>query len=288
MFKPAAKIKETIRFLSHASFKGSIKAAIAYTKIKADTIWIPKTYLPPPYPPDSKQKENSIQLHRLQIPYLKKNIFLTGYSFWSRFLAAKEVFLEKEYDWLGVKGKQVIDIGAFTGDTAIDFATRGAKIVYSYEANPTLISLINYNLVANGVSKKVNLFNYLIGKNKPHKSNIYIDDQNMVTHAKNLKQHKLLHKNNIKVVCLDELVKKHKIENGILKMDIEGAEYDVINSTSIKTFQSFSQMQIDFHKMEGRTAEQIIKRLSKARFQCTKFEVGTMQGGYIQATRNLT
>jgi len=38
-----------------------------------------------------------------------------------------------DYDWLDVKGKRVLDVGASIGDTAVYFALRGAREVVAFE-----------------------------------------------------------------------------------------------------------------------------------------------------------
>jgi len=40
------------------------------------------------------------------------------------------------YDWLDVKGKRVLDVGASIGDTAVYFAVKGASEVVAFEPYP--------------------------------------------------------------------------------------------------------------------------------------------------------
>lgn len=151
-------------------------------------------------------------------------MYITGWKFWETFLAIKEVFIEKEYDWLDVTGRKVLDLGAFTGDSAISFAMRGATEVYTCEPNPNMI----------------------------------------------------------------QIVRECGIVDGCLKMDIEGSEYEVINATRLATLRKFRQMQIDFHKINGKSYKSIKKKLEKAGFDCKIQFVGTCEGGHIDALSTRT
>ncbi|MDT7858468.1 MAG: hypothetical protein RQ930_00225 [Candidatus Aenigmarchaeota archaeon] len=45
-------------------------------------------------------------------------------------------FVKQDYKILKVRGKEVVDIGAYTGDSSIYFALNGAKHVYAFEPYP--------------------------------------------------------------------------------------------------------------------------------------------------------
>ena len=56
-----------------------------------------------------------------------------------------------DYDWLDVKGKRVLDIGASIGDTAVYFALRGAREVVAFEPYPFPYQFALRNVEANGL-----------------------------------------------------------------------------------------------------------------------------------------
>ena len=274
-------ITKTLNILKHASLKGAIKTAMAYLKVKYVKSKVKKSLLPA-NPSNARITGNDILLTTFKMHYDGKLINISGYRFWETFLAFKEVFIEKEYGWLKVKGKQVLDIGAFNGDTAIFFAKCGAKAIYAYEANPHLISLIKYNLKANACNKTIKIFNNMLSNKSSEKSNMYVDAQNMVsTYSEEQIRGVML---NIPSVSLDVVSKRHNIHGGILKMDIEGAEYDVIKAAQGETLCRFSQIQIDCHSRRGKSINDIVRKLSNAGFECQYTPQGTMGGGYITAT----
>lgn len=48
-------------------------------------------------------------------------------------------------------------------------------------------------------------------------------------------------------MTLKQLVDQYNIENGILKLDCEDCEYDVILLSDVKTLQKFDKIIIEFH-----------------------------------------
>ena len=275
-------INESLNLVRHASFKGIVKAMAAYTAVKHYDVWISSGRLVPPYPPNTPEKDGKIKAVKFRIKYNGKQVSITGWRFWETFLAAKEVFVEKEYDWLDVAGRKVLDLGAFTGDSAISFALRGAAKVYTCEPNPNMISMINYNVSENGCKNKIKILHCFVGGKSSDKTEFYFDNQNMVNRSDKLKLHKLT--SNIPTITLDKLVAECGITDGCLKMDIEGAEYEVIHATPLATIKRFRQIQIDFHKIDGKSYKTIKERLDRAGFECRVCFVGTMGGGHIDAT----
>ncbi|MEM3744720.1 MAG: hypothetical protein QW759_02675 [Candidatus Micrarchaeaceae archaeon] len=65
----------------------------------------------------------------------------------------REQFIEEEYKWLDVKEKDVVDIGANIGDSAIYFAVKGAKHVYAFELYPYSYNLAKMNIAENKLKK---------------------------------------------------------------------------------------------------------------------------------------
>ena len=71
----------------------------------------------------------------------------------------KENFLDEQFKRLHVKNRNVIDIGANVGDTAMYFALRGAKHVYAFEPYPYSYKLAIKNIKLNKLQDKITLLN---------------------------------------------------------------------------------------------------------------------------------
>jgi len=146
---------------------------------------------------------------------------------------------EHQYDDLNVKGKQVIDIGADCGDTAIQFAYRGAREVYAYEPNLNAFKALELTLLNNSY-KQIKAYNIAVLGNA---QTIGINPE-----AKANRGGKIIEGNyQIKATTLNNIVKEHNIIDGVLKMDCEGYEYDIIAGASDKTLLAFADVVIEYH-----------------------------------------
>jgi FkbM family methyltransferase len=154
----------------------------------------------------------------------------------------REQFMEQPYKWLNVKGKEVIDIGANIGDTAIYFAVNGAKHVYAFEPYPFSYRIALKNIKLNKLERKVTLLNEAIGKENKI---IYIDENYENTGGDDLKEFKKGKK--IKVTTLEEIVKRFKLKDAILKMDCEGCEYPSLLNTPNEVLRNFEQIMLEYH-----------------------------------------
>ena len=73
---------------------------------------------------------------------------------------------------------------------------------------------------------------------------------------------------------------KYKIDSGILKMNCEGCEYDVILETSEIVLKKFSQILIQYH--DG--ADDIIEKLSKIGFKVIEKKYSNNKGQIFAET----
>jgi FkbM family methyltransferase len=155
----------------------------------------------------------------------------------------KEQFIEEQYKWLNVKGKEVIDIGANIGDSAIYFASNGAKRVYAFEPYPYSYNIANNNIGLNELQDKITLINQGCG-GKETTIKIGSNYENFGgTDLKSFKSGK-----EMKITTLNEIIKKFNIEYpAILKIDCEGCEYEVLLKANNSDLKKFKQIQIEYH-----------------------------------------
>jgi len=152
-----------------------------------------------------------------------------------------ENFTNEQYKWLDVKGKDVVDVGANIGDTAIYFALKGAKHVYAFEPYPYSYNIAKKNIKLNHLENKITLLNEGCGKSGF--VTIKEDyDNTGGTDLKNFKEGK-----KIKIESLDEIVKRFNLKHAALKVDCEGCEYDLILNASDEALHAFDQIIIEYH-----------------------------------------
>ena len=152
------------------------------------------------------------------------------------------VFFEQVYDFLKVKDKIVLDIGASIGDSSIYFILKGAKKVIALEPFPKNNNLARKNIELNNLSDKITLLSAGCSGKKgvialdPNQAGAGSATDSVTGGVK------------IPLKTLEELVHEFKIPDGsVIKIDCEGCEIDVIKFSDKKTLQKFSQIIIEYH-----------------------------------------
>ena len=165
------------------------------------------------------------------------------FDFWKSGECLPELLkvIDRQYKWLDVKNRDVVDIGANIGDTAIYFALKGAKHVYAFEPYPYSYNIAKKNIRLNHLEDKITLLNEGCGKS----GSIAIkeDYKNTVgTDLKNFKEGK-----KIRIESLDEIIKRFNLKHAVLKVDCEGCEYDLILNASDEALHAFDQIIMEYH-----------------------------------------
>lgn len=178
-------------------------------------------------------------------------------------------FIYEDWSWLNVRGKIVVDIGGYIGDTAIYFISRGALKVIAFEAFPWSCRLAIENIRMNNLAGSVEIVNAAVGQKD---ASVIIDPNYENDNTSTVLTSDMGIK--VRVVTLATIVEKYGIENGSLKVNCEGCEYEVFDNSSIDTIRRFSDIQIHYHG----SPEPLISKLRKAGFL-------VRYGEYIYATR---
>ena len=141
-----------------------------------------------------------------------------------------------------VKNKQVIDIGAAFGDTAIYFMLKGAKRVYAFEAFPGFSRLAEENIRENGFANSCEVVPMAVGGAS---GEMIINPDLRDMFGANLKPS--LTGEKVPIVTLQQIIEKFNIKDGYLKIDTEGYEYEIIQNTPVDVLRRFSDILIEYH-----------------------------------------
>jgi len=189
--------------------------------------------------------DNMIDGHYIRFRYRGRELRLfydTERQFVNTIELIKDQFIGEEYRMLDFKGKEVVDIGANIGDTAVYFALNGARHVYSIEPYPYSFEIATKNIKANGLAGRVTLLNECCGAKS---GEIKVDEkfQNderspMIRFSSGKK---------IPVVTLEQIARKYKLKGAVLKIDCEGDEYGLILGAKRETLRKFDQILIEYH-----------------------------------------
>jgi FkbM family methyltransferase len=151
------------------------------------------------------------------------------------------IFHHKDYEYLGCKGKDIIDIGANIGDSSIYFALVGANSVIALEPFKKNFDTAKLNIETNGLTEKIKILN----------AGCSSKNTSILVEASYSGVYKPLNEspNGIKIDCfsLDHILKNFNLKSPLIKIDCEGCEYDLILNSDIDVIKQFSYIQIEYH-----------------------------------------
>ena len=154
------------------------------------------------------------------------------------FFILKEVFIEKDYNLLSKEPIVVFDIGMNIGISSLFFGLQNnVQKIYSFEPVVTTYHQALHNLELNSaISAKIEAFNFGLGGatrvakvlyNPQAKGNCGIRrESSLVIHKEDASEIEIQIKNVSEV--LPDLFAQHPKEKKVLKIDCEGAEYEIL------------------------------------------------------------
>jgi FkbM family methyltransferase len=197
-------------------------------------------------------KENSLKLaKKYNIDWYNKNITATiDYKDKLRFMEAqhpeiyKEIIVDNVYNLTTeqVKNKFVIDIGANIGTYSLLAAELGAKQVYSVEPVSATFDQL-YKNINIGKYKNIIPLKYAVSDVSNEFVNIAImsdNGHNTIYKSENSKQEK------VSTITLTELLDKCN-DSVVLKIDCEGAEYDIIMNSTAEIMSKVDRIMLEVH-----------------------------------------
>jgi len=202
----------------------------------------------------------------------KKNFRQDAWVFLENFI--NEEYVTDFYPVLNnIKGKIVLDIGAFVGDTAVFFGKKGAS-VYAYEPSKELYEIAKKNIKLNNIDAKI--FNLGIGDKNTnakitHNKNNIVDSSSFVLFEdqktlEKFKKDRLLFTEEVKIIFLNEVLEQFETIY-LLKMDCEGCEFSSISSVKDENLQKIKYIIIEVHFMNVFDSNIIISKLNANNFE---------------------
>lgn len=191
------------------------------------------------------------------------------------FMNYREFFVYDRYKEFDLNNcSNVIDIGASVGLFTRYMLNKGATNIASVECDDRSITALIGNFIHN---KKVKIIGKAISDSEGEKT-LYWRDDNPLVNSLDGEGSEFQHydKPNTKIVqttTLENLISN--LDWGVidlLKIDIEGSEWDVISSTSDHTFSQINKVLLEYHWPKGRL-QPVIDRFTSLGFN-HKFESG--------------
>lgn len=125
-----------------------------------------------------------------------------------------------------IKNKDIIDAGAFTGDTAIPLSEITEKNVYAFEPFKDSFDTLVKNIQDNGIDNIIPE-NKSLGDVNGERS-LFLSGNNVqgITNDPNIRKHDQVIK--VEEVTIDKFVKDNDLNVGLISVDVEGAELDLL------------------------------------------------------------
>ena len=138
-----------------------------------------------------------------------------------------------------LKNKDIIDAGAFTGDTSLPLSKITEKNVYAFEPFRDSFELLCKNISDNNIENIIPI-NKSLG-NIDGERTLYLSGDNVqgITSKPDIRPYD----NEVKVeeATIDKFVEKNNLDVGYITIDVEGAEMDLLNG-AINTIKSQKPM----------------------------------------------
>jgi len=169
-------------------------------------------------------------------------------------------YYETWYWDIDVKDKVVVDVGAYIGDSALFFASRGAKIVYAYEPSKRLYEIAmencsNYNNII--------LHNFGLGCSEKYAFLIGFGVDLSVSELTQDSEKVLLKSFNKELRTI--IRKEGRID--VFKLDCEGCEWEFLNCFDEKLIEHIQTIVVEIH---GKDHNFFLKKLEKYGFKLIK------------------
>lgn len=188
------------------------------------------------------------------------------------FLILSEIFLEKDYNFICNSHCVVIDIGANIGIASVFFSQKEyVKKIYSFEPIVDSFKIAEQNFKNNNITKVKGFYNYGLGGsnrvenfffNKSLKGNSGIrgsfspsyNRSSIVTEVRTVEIRKASD-------ILKPIIEENKNLRIVIKMDCEGAEYEIIENLSKENLlQKIDIVVLEWHDLGAKRIEDCLVR----------------------------
>ncbi|TRZ49439.1 MAG: FkbM family methyltransferase [Dehalococcoidia bacterium] len=184
------------------------------------------------------------------------------------FGAIKDILLNREYEYLPefelnrFKGKRVVDAGANVGLFSL-LASTFAKEVISVEPHPVNFKLLQLNLDINDIQNVIPINKALWSENET--LTLYAGEH---TGAHTILKNAGNKKFNVSSTTLRDIIDEFG-EIDLLKMDIEGGEFEVLSKLDSKIFRNIKNIVAECHLEAGGISQ--LEKVLKENFHVEKF-----------------
>lgn len=220
------KLKEVTKHLpSYAKniFKWYLLRAMTTSMIRRDTLYF------------NYELENQKKFHDFKLNNTSKNE-IGGFKFYGDYNLHSFVDLGlSEKDLEHIKNKDIIDAGAFTGDTCLPLSKVTTRNVYAFEPFEDSFKLLKKNVESNHI-KNIIPVNKSLGNINGERT-LFLSGTNIqgITSDADIRPYDTEIK--VEETTIDQFVEENNLNVGYITVDVEGAEMDLLKGAinTIKT-----------------------------------------------------
>ena len=202
------------------------------------------------------------------------------------YAAMSEVFVRKDYNkFFEVKENDtVIDVGAHIGSFSALAGSKGAN-VYSFEPEKNNFKLLKENVKTNLLTEKIKCFNLAVDMKRG--TDFLYMSKNLGAHSFFNEWAKTSEKQKIKKITIKDVFAMNKLNKcDFLKMDCEGAEYNILFNTPKSVLEKMEKIAMEYHVVEEKSGEAMKEFLEKNGFKVIMTEPSDIGTGMIYAVKN--
>ena len=203
----------------------------------------------------------------------------------------REIWAEESYlpaAWGQPVEPTIVDVGANVGVFAVWAAKRlEAARVIAVEPGPNTVTFLRQNLSRNGVTN-AEVDAVAIGGEK-RTASLYRRGPGAMTtlYLRDAYGSTFAHEAEVEVITLDELFVRHRIDGcDLLKLDCEGAEYEILFGADEATLGRIRHIAGEYHEgLNEHRADDLQAFLESKGFSFTLFPPLDQEGGHFHASR---
>ncbi|MEY2513941.1 MAG: hypothetical protein QOJ89_1299 [bacterium] len=203
----------------------------------------------------------------------------------------REIWIDERYrpaGWRAVARPTVVDVGANVGVFSLWAARRlGAQQIVALEPSPAMAQELRANIARNDV-RGVSVLQTAVGgrrrdavlyrRGPEARNTLYCDDLYGSTFSP---------AHTVRVVTLDDVFDLHEISCcDLLKLDCEGAEYEILYGASAQTLGRVRHLVLECHEgLNANGPDELESFLREHGFAVTRFAPLDIEGGHLHAER---
>jgi len=178
-------------------------------------------------------------------------------------------FCRNEYGKIH-RGWKVIDIGANIGVFMLKAARSGAGHVYCFEPNTEAFDVLETNIVENALSNRVTAIQKAV-TGRAHQS-VYVPKASSPYNAAVVtKAASDVELEAVSGTTLCDIIETYGLMHiDLLKLDCEGAEYEILLETPADILMKIQRIRMELHPSRKHSRAEVLGRLQDLGFSCVK------------------